>query len=438
MKLDIIPTSDIYIGDRFRKDMGDIQELKRSIKEKGLIHPIAVGIMRDDIADNLYVLIAGGRRLMAYLELNLETIPVRIYERTLTPSQMRSIELEENIKRKDMSWIEEVRIQKEIHDLQVMEKGVKISTSPDAPGHSLRDTARLVDRSPASVSIDIKLAEMMSELPGLNWADCKDKTEAKKMVKKIEQKITTGELLVRATEALGRNVDKRKQRLVDSFVVGDFFEEVKKVESRTVNLVEIDPPYAIELEKQKKDYNYEGYNEINIDVYESFMRDVLMESYRVMTDNSWLILWFGPEPWFEMMYKLLIETGFRTRRLCGIWDKSYSQTQTNTPAYYLGNAYEMFFYARKGNVQINKQGRSNVFSYAPVNPQDKIHPTERPIELIAEILNTFGRPNDHVMVPFAGSGNTIIAANILNMIGFGYDLTQDYKDKYLIRVEESL
>jgi len=438
MKLDIIPTSDIYIGDRFRKDMGDIQELKRSIKEKGLIHPIAVGIMRDDIADNLYVLIAGGRRLMAYLELNLETIPVRIYERTLTPSQMRSIELEENIKRKDMSWIEEVRIQKEIHDLQVMEKGVKISTSPDAPGHSLRDTARLVDRSPASVSIDIKLAEMMSELPGLNWADCKDKTEAKKMVKKIEQKITTGELLVRATEALGRNVDKRKQRLVDSFVVGDFFEEVKKVESRTVNLVEIDPPYAIELEKQKKDYNYEGYNEINIDVYESFMRDVLMESYRVMTDNSWLILWFGPEPWFEMMYKLLIETGFRTRRLCGIWDKSYSQTQTNMPAYYLGNAYEMFFYARKGNVQINKQGRSNVFSYAPVNPQDKIHPTERPIELIAEILNTFGRPNDHVMVPFAGSGNTIIAANILNMIGFGYDLTQDYKDKYLIRVEESL
>ena len=40
-----------------------------------------------------------------------------------------------------------------------------------------------------------------------------------------------------------------------------------------------------------------------------------------------------------------------------------------------------------------------------------------------------------MMVPFLGSGNTLLAASNCNMTGFGYDLGQEYKNAYLARVQ---
>jgi ParB family chromosome partitioning protein len=62
--------SDIKIGDRHRKDMGDIPALAASIREIGLINPITI--------DENGHLLAGARRLAACKQLGLETIEVRI------------------------------------------------------------------------------------------------------------------------------------------------------------------------------------------------------------------------------------------------------------------------------------------------------------------------------------------------------------------------
>jgi hypothetical protein len=40
------------------------------------------------------------------------------------------------------------------------------------------------------------------------------------------------------------------------------------------------------------------------------------------------------------------------------------------------------------------------------------------------------------MVPFLGSGKTIIAAHENQMEAFGFELTQSYKDSYIIQVNE--
>jgi DNA modification methylase len=104
---------------------------------------------------------------------------------------------------------------------------------------------------------------------------------------------------------------------------------------------------------------------------------------------------------------------------------------------YLASSYEMFFYARKGEARIVKQGRSNVLDYKPVPPQYKIHPTERPIEMIQDLISTFTLPNARVLVPFLGSGNTLLAANNLGMSAFGYELTKEYKDSFIVKVSTS-
>jgi len=446
MRVEIVNIDSITSTDRHREDMGDLHELARSIKEKGLIQPLAV---QDPEGAGIegYTLLAGGRRLEACKIAGLRDIPVRVYDETLSELERKSIELEENIRRKDLEFQEEVNLQREIHNLQVAIHGPKIGPTrtdlEDAilpEGHSMRDTAKLMGRDITTVSRDIKLANAMEEFPDLDWDKCKNKAEAQKLLARTEEMMIRKVLAERATSVLS----KKKSKLADRYVVGDFFELVKNVPDGSMDLAEVDPPFAVGLPDIKKSFSENidsKYNEIAGPDYPDFLERVVTECWRVMNDHSWLIFWFGPEPWFEVVFNAIIKQGFQCRRMPGIWLKTNVSGQTFQPDMYLGNKYEMFFYAYKGDatININKRGRSNVFEFPVIPPQKKIHPTEKSVPLMEEILNVFAYEGCRVLVPFAGGGNTIRAADHLKMDAIGYDLTSEAKDGYVARlVEEGL
>ena len=204
-------------------------------------------------------------------------------------------------------------------------------------------------------------------------------------------------------------------------------------------MVEIDPPYAINLDgsqggsSAKKEYSYgDTYNEIHKDDYAVFLNRVFQESYRVMADHSWLICWFAPEPWFNQVYKALRNVGFSTTRMCPVWTKPSGQSKR--PEMHLPNSYEMFFYAWKGRPAIAKARSSNQFEYSPVPAQKKSHPTERPVELMKDIYETFAFPGSRILIPFLGSGSGLIAADQLGMSPIGFELGKSYRDSFLVRV----
>jgi ParB family chromosome partitioning protein len=64
------PIAEIIVGDRHRKDLGDIEGLAASIEDIGLLHPI--------IVDQDGQLLAGGRRLVACKLLGWSEIPVTV------------------------------------------------------------------------------------------------------------------------------------------------------------------------------------------------------------------------------------------------------------------------------------------------------------------------------------------------------------------------
>jgi ParB-like chromosome segregation protein Spo0J len=86
--------SEIKIGMRRREDYGNIQELADSIKKYGLLHPVVL-----DVDNNL---VAGGRRLEACKLINWSEIPCTYLE-NLSNKELRAIELEENLRRKDLT-----------------------------------------------------------------------------------------------------------------------------------------------------------------------------------------------------------------------------------------------------------------------------------------------------------------------------------------------
>lgn len=102
----------IKIGTRHRKDLGDLRQLEESIKEVGLLQPIAI--------DENKMLIGGLRRLKACENLGWKEIPVH----TVSLKNTTKGELDENIARKDFTISEMVAIKREL-ELEVKEVAVR-------------------------------------------------------------------------------------------------------------------------------------------------------------------------------------------------------------------------------------------------------------------------------------------------------------------------
>src|SRR5262245_25972598 len=83
------PITSIRVGDRHRRDLGDIDQLAASIDELGLLHPVVIS------ADG--VLIAGARRLAACKKLGRKMIETTVVS---LPDIVKG-EFAENVHRKD-------------------------------------------------------------------------------------------------------------------------------------------------------------------------------------------------------------------------------------------------------------------------------------------------------------------------------------------------
>lgn len=425
----MVPSAQIVIGDRAREVMGDLDSLEANMKESGLISPLAV----KDNGNGTFQLLAGERRFTVLKRNNVDEIPVRIYTNDLSEIEMKIIEKSENFYRKDMEYYEFDKLTAEIHRMQQELHGVKHS-GPGSTGWGTADTAGMIGTVPSAITESIKRDKAREILPEL-FEGCKTASDASKVLKKLDESLIK-QALAQKLEA--NSASGTLTQLSNSFVIKDFFEGVKDIPDGIMNLMEIDPPYAIDLTKQKKkdgesQYTLSEYNEVDVHNYEEFMIKTFRQCYRVMAQHSWMIVWFAPEPWFYKMHKWIIESGFETTRMCGVWTKG-TPGQNMNPQIRLSNAYEMFFYAWKGQPVLNKAGHGNHFHFPPVPSQQKVHPTERPIELMKEIYETFAFPGSRVLIPFLGSGNGLIAANELGMSGTGFELGKGYKDSFLVKV----
>lgn len=432
MSLETIPIDKIDIGERFRKDYNNINELAADIRLNGLISPVAV-IKRGD----RYELAAGGRRMKALAVNKCTEIPCRVYNGDENEYDLRCIELAENVHRENLTWQEEAELKLKINEMQIARLGEK--TSYNEKGWTKTKTAELLGESSSNVFRDIELAEAMKVIPQLNEAKTKD--DAYKMLKKIvKTAIRADNAKVVEAKIAAMPAGAKKLNLINSYVLGDFFVWADTQKEGIADVVEIDPPYGIDLDSIKKSDNSgllkvtSDYNEVHSAEYEEFVTKTLSQAYRLLKDDGWLILWFAPEPWFSLMYNLAIAQGFKGNRIPAVWTKTVGQT--NAPNYYMASAWEPFFYFRKGNPTLYKQGRTNVFEYPGVHPMAKVHPTERPIELMTDVLSVFAAPGSSIVVPFAGSGNTILAASNINCTAVGCDLSKVYRDAFVERVDK--
>ena len=98
------------------------------------------------------------------------------------------------------------------------------------------------------------------------------------------------------------------------------------------------------------------------------------------------------------------------------------------------------------NVELGKHGRyrTNVWSYAGINSFGKerdaelaLHPTVKPVRLVADAILDCSKRGGIVLDAFAGSGTTLIAAEKTGRRGYGIELDPQYCDVIVQRLAKA-
>ncbi len=91
----LVKIADIKVKKRVREDLGDLEQLKQSLRTYGLLNPITLNCK--------YELIAGERRLRAAQALGWETINAIVLTKEISDEHQLEMELEENNQRKEFT-----------------------------------------------------------------------------------------------------------------------------------------------------------------------------------------------------------------------------------------------------------------------------------------------------------------------------------------------
>jgi len=198
---------------------------------------------------------------------------------------------------------------------------------------------------------------------------------------------------------------------------GDCFELIKNIESKSVDLILVDPPYLISRPSGFSNYSDDAskelitkYGKVSIDFGDWDKGELdwnfLFKEYnRVLKDGGTLIIFY--DVWKSTEIKTMADKyKFKQPRVCQ-WQKT-NPVPVNSKLNYLSNAIEYFFtFVKIGKPTFNSEYDNGVYRYPICHGKERSeHPTQKPLSLISDLIKKHSNPGDTVLDTFAGSGTT--------------------------------
>lgn len=395
----------VIVKDRVRKDFGNLDELCDSIRAVGLIQPIVV--TRD------LQLIAGERRLRALKKIGVSVLvhgKLFIYNDEQDELKIKAMEIEENVKRKELSWQEAVLAKKRLLEIMQQIHGVSRPGHPSrsdslgitSPGFGINKLAALLGESNAQTSKDIELAELIEAVPVLARAETKEAAR---------RQASLAISVAGAIQQQAKNPPKTEQKW--TLYQGDFVNNVNNIEPGSIDFAVTDPPYG-------EDTQGMGPNSKQL-IATPFAdglaptRDLLVQlassAWRVLREDRFSAWFFGFELYSDLVTTLQ-NCGFVVDLTPLIWIKN---TVINTSPYTrYGRSYEPILIARKGEPKLFRPAQRDVIAVQNVITtgvqEKKFYQAQKPVELIERLILDMSPPGATVVDFCAGSGTTGVAA----------------------------
>lgn len=177
----LIDIDRIIVGDRIRKDFGDIQELADDIRENGLINP--------PVVNKEYQLLAGERRLRACKLLGWPQIEVRMMDTRDAEHELR-IEITENELRKEFTWSERLEYARQLERIESVKAKERMTLGVNDPQGQTGKTREKVAQALGVGDKTLRMAQTIADNKDLlDPADFADWDEGKLSTNRAFQRI---------------------------------------------------------------------------------------------------------------------------------------------------------------------------------------------------------------------------------------------------------
>lgn len=122
-----------------------------------------------------------------------------------------------------------------------------------------------------------------------------------------------------------------------------------------------------------------------------------------------------------------------------VFRKNFSAQVLKANMRVVGNCEYALFLYRDKLPKFNNNGKMifNCIDWVKDSKYEKIHPTQKPVELLEKLIEIFTDTGDVVIDPVAGSGSTLIAAENKGRKAYGFEIKKDFFKAATKAIEEN-
>jgi len=207
----------------------------------------------------------------------------------------------------------------------------------------------------------------------------------------------------------------------------DCLEALTKMDGGIFDLVLSDPPYF----EYKTSYRKDKESKLSQPIIYQDQRDqirTVQECIRVLKQDRAFFLFSNWEQDWWMQQAL---GGLLRNKI--IWNKGNWSVGDLKGSF--GNMYEVVLLGVKGKWEYKGKREPDIWEI-PRMGTDRIHPTEKPVELYKKIIENSTDEGDFILDCYGGSGSSAIAALELNRNILVYELDKDYYEGIQRRISE--
>lgn len=409
-----------------------LQELVESIRLNGLMH---APVMR--MEEGKLILVAGERRLKAIQDLwmlggtlryNGKTFPegsipyVTLGE--LNPLEAEEAELDENLKRRDLTWQEHASAVQRLQDLRSAQKASAPAPSPQ----TFADTAEEIfgRRDGAYQATVRKECLVAKHLSDPEVAKAKTLDEGFKILKRKEQLQRSAAL----AELVGQTFSADKHQAFNM----DCLKWMAEVSPEQFDVILTDPPYGMNAHKfdnaAGKLTSIEHHYDDSFESWQNLMQQWCPLAFRVAKTQAHAYVFCDLDNFFALR-EMMQSAGWYVFRTPFINVKTGSG-RVPLPDRGPRRQYEICLYAIKGNKPVTHIYPDVIQTTADANEG---HGAMKPIALYQNLLQRSVSPGDKVLDCFAGSGPIFPAAHTMKCEAVGVEMNPEYYGMCLKRLE---
>lgn len=189
-------------------------------------------------------------------------------------------------------------------------------------------------------------------------------------------------------------------------ILGDCLIEMKNIPDGSIDMILTDPPCWMNLTPQRSNWKFH-WVKIQNDDNISWSDEFFLQSFRVLWKNTvmyafcshhsiWTFIKSAKDAWFIVKNLL-------------IWDKDWFGMWNNWRP-----NFEMILVLWNWRFLTKSKNKSNILKYRRISPQKALHPTEKVISLLEELIIEPDYNPKIILDPFAWSFTTAIACENTN------------------------